>query len=119
MTKETTDRDQLEDSIEDEIQVNNEINDDEIVSKEDAQMGKTVINIELKNGIGKSQENTRRVIRCVRFKVKVDPENDCRKQLFFFTGLGEMSKWLYWQVKHLTQPTMIKLKAFSRLNKRI
>jgi hypothetical protein len=79
------DCDLFKDNVDDEIQVNNEIDDvKEVAPHEHAQMGKTVINIELKNGITIKSRKHPRVIRCVRFKEKVDPENYCREQLLLY-----------------------------------
>ena len=82
--KETTDRKQFDDNVDDEIKINNDIDDDDILSNEDVQSGKTVINIELKNGLKIKSRKHPRVIRCVRFKEKVDPENYYREQLLLY-----------------------------------
>ena len=82
--KQTTDRKQFDDNVDDEIKINNDIDDDDILSNEDVQSGKTVINIELKNGLKIKSRKHPRVIRCVRFKEKVDPENYYREQLLLY-----------------------------------
>ena len=82
--KETTDHKPFDDNVDDEIKINNDIDDDDILSNEDVQSGKTVINIELKNGLKIKSRKHPRVIRCVRFKEKVDPENYYREQLLLY-----------------------------------
>ena len=56
--KETTDHKPFDDNVDDEIKINNDLDDDDILSNEDVQSGKTVINIELKMDLRSSQEST-------------------------------------------------------------